>query len=401
MASLPVEAYNPERPLKAEPYVFYIHQDKIFSYSLSHCQGTVLVDLRKTLGKPIVHYYKFDSRPKGLVPPAKSYTFLVNCGFSTGEDATVVLHFDMVSGKLSDSPILQSPSADACFLGEENETNPPVMLLSQDRQHVNILGGEGDAPKESLELFGKARSLHSSPINGGRTIVYQSYGEHALKFSRNWAAEAGNKWNFAFLSDSNISLRLKYDEIASDLIWQSPDLCGITTNQRIIFTDNRLKLLYEYSLSSLDLVSSVTSGWWLGSAFLFTSSTHMFYTVPAHPFVPTAVLSFPEPRVVVGCLSDRVLTFSSGLAESPARDKASVSAKTWNVKQVPLMLSEPIIVGLLAGKEARKRTLASSLVARLYGGLISSRLIRSLNDEVSFAYNSVSCRNWEMKQWHW
>eukprot|EP01022_Parablepharisma_sp_SALTPOND_P007218 TRINITY_DN1293_c0_g1_i1.p1 TRINITY_DN1293_c0_g1~~TRINITY_DN1293_c0_g1_i1.p1 ORF type:complete len:1221 (+),score=110.00 TRINITY_DN1293_c0_g1_i1:10109-13771(+) len=380
IGSLPLTEYNPDNSLKAEPYIFYIQSDKIFAYSTVECKAQAVIDLRKSFNISIVSYQKFDSRPKGVTEPAKTYRFMVLCTLGTGEEICALLSYDVVEGKLSE-PIKQTAACDACFLGTESEQNPAVVLLGISRQHVTISTFAksehkyAEAPADKIELRGKARSLYRTPLNSGITVVYQSYGEHALKFSQN-RAEGASKWNLAFLNDSNISMRLKYDEIAFDVVWQNEALCAVTTNQRVIIANNKLKILYEYNLANLELSSTVTSSWWLGNSLLFTNYTHLFYVVPEHPFVPHAVMSLPESRILVGSLLDRVFTF---------REDVGGAA----IKILPVVLNEPLIVGYLAslGKKIEKEKVAE-LVVKLNGGLISNNLIKALNT-VGMSYSAM------------
>jgi len=383
--SINLNEFSPEKPLKSEANLFYISSDhKLYKFSTFDCKSTAILDLQKSFSIGILSYQKFDSRPKRL-EASQFYKFLIICTLSTNEQICALLTYDILENKLSE-PIKQFAASDANFLGNENEQNPAVLIIQPDRQHVNFYCGQNidkkydGFPRDLLELKGKARSIFKTPLNNGFTVVYQSYGEHALKFSQNrkeMKEIVTQKWNMGFLNDSNMSMRLKYDEICFDVIWRDTEMCAIITNQRILISDNKLSILFEYSLSNIDLTSIVTSAWWFENTLLFTSSTHLFYIVPTSPFIPYALTSFPENRVIMGSLIDRIFTYT---------DQEPKNANN-SVKIMPVMLIEPLIIGLLAkienisdeNEKRKNKSKIIDLLSRVNCGLMSNVLIKALN----------------------
>ena len=298
------------------------------------------------------------------------------CTLFTGEDLCTMISYNAVEDKFSES-VKQLAACDACFLGIETEKDPAIALLNTDKEHIMIYTFNdlnpkyGKTPQGQITLSARVKNVYRTPINKGFTVVYQLHKEHILKFSKN--RKEGDNWDFDILDDNDYSMRLKYDEVALDLIWQHKNSCAINTNQRIIITDNKLTLLHEFNLANLRMSSSITSSWWLGNTLLFTNYTHLFYLVPSEAFTPCAIISFPEPRILVGALLDRVFTFQQ-----------NVKQKAPGVNMLPITLHEPLIVGYLATLKKENITKEevnriAELLARLTGGLISTNLIQALN----------------------
>eukprot|EP00826_Nyctotherus_ovalis_P053760 TRINITY_DN7014_c0_g3_i5.p1 TRINITY_DN7014_c0_g3~~TRINITY_DN7014_c0_g3_i5.p1 ORF type:complete len:516 (+),score=91.38 TRINITY_DN7014_c0_g3_i5:1445-2992(+) len=265
--------------------------------------------------------------------------------------------------------VVQVPGCDACFLGGEEEANPAILVLSPDRLQLttfsfNEVGEKYEGLQKKYSIKNEVKSIHSTPINEGRVVLYQLSKEHALHFSHN--KDTAN-WNLDPLNDP--ALKLSKEEFVSDINWQNRNTCAVVTNQRIVIADGELSLVWEFRLSQLELSSTVVSSWWLGNTLLFNNCTHLCYLTVYHP--PCCIISLPEPRALVGALLDRVFTF-----QSTPDDKSS------NIKVLPLALTEPLLVGYLQtlSLPVVDKEVVANVLERLDTTQISNRLVQALNN---------------------
>jgi hypothetical protein len=112
---------------------------------------------------------------------------------------------------------------DAIFLGNENEDSPVLVILNEDRHSLTLYHFEksdhkyDELPRGNYILHGKIKNLHWTPLNNAITILYESYGDHLLRFSQNRIQQ---KNNFQILTNINYVFKMQYDEIVFHLSWQ-------------------------------------------------------------------------------------------------------------------------------------------------------------------------------------
>jgi len=334
----------------AEPYIFYIQSDRIFAYSVVECMSRPIINIREHIGTGTIAYKKFDFRPKDR-KASKVYKFLLLCSLYTGKEVCLAISFNMIDEILT-QPIKQFPASDACFFGLEDS----LLILNPDRQHLTtfIFSEDKELIKENM-IDKKVRSIYSTPLDKGRTILYQLHKKHKLGFLQN-----KETWEL-----NNSIVKLEDNEICVDVNWQNENTCAIITDQRIIIADSNLELVWKYKLNEFELSSTVISSWWLGNTLLFNNCTHIYYLVPYHS--PCAIISLPEPRVLVGGLLDRVFTFQGD--------------KTSNIKILPLTLTEALIIGYLQSQAVTEevKEQVKNLLEKLDTNFISKNLIEALN----------------------
>lgn len=339
------------------------------------CTAKPILNLRQHLATAVASYCKLDSRPK-CREAVREYKLVLVCRLYTGAEVCVMASFSANEERLLQD-VVQVPGCDACFLGAQEEVCPPVLVLAPDRVHLatfsfNEVGEKYEELKKEYSMKSEVRSIHSTPINEGRAVIYQLAKEHTLHFSQNKATAS---WNLNPLSDP--AFKLNKDELVSDINWQSENACAIVTNQRIVIADGDLSLVWEFRLSQLELSSTVVSSWWLGNTLLFNNCTHLCYLTAFH--APCSIISLPEPRALVGALLDRVFTFQS-----------SPDGKSSNVKTLPVALAEPLLVGCLQKfpVSAADREVVAGVLERLDSTQVSNRLVQALNSRDLDSYAS-------------
>ena len=119
--------------------------------------------------------------------------------------------------------------AQSFYLGEKHYLNPPIVVLVEDHQTLQLAIEKEKLDKEladmmpenyavKFDLGMKIKKIYWTPMRKGFTVLYHSIGDNTLRFSSNILPDA-SLMDFAIYKQ-NPSLKLEADEFLLDIKWQ-------------------------------------------------------------------------------------------------------------------------------------------------------------------------------------
>lgn len=119
--------------------------------------------------------------------------------------------------------------AQSFYLGEKHLFNPPIIVLAEDHQTLQLAIEKEKLDKEIVDILPenyhpkvdlgmKMKKIYWTPLRKGFVVLFHSVGDNTLRFSSNLLPE-GNLMDFSVLKQ-NPSLKLEADENLFDIKWQ-------------------------------------------------------------------------------------------------------------------------------------------------------------------------------------
>lgn len=140
--------------------------------------------------------------------------------------ATLNMESDPLQLKL----LKEMPCSVSLFLGDQNLHNPPIFILGEDR-HTYILlidepGKLDPATKSTINVDArvkdmldmKIKNVFTTPFRNGYVILYHTFHDNLLRFSKNKLA-SNEILDFKILT-SDFVFKTQYDENIFDVVWQ-------------------------------------------------------------------------------------------------------------------------------------------------------------------------------------
>jgi hypothetical protein len=269
-------------------------------------------------------------------------------------------------------------------LGENNLVNQVIeqdifkniFLLHKNRQHALIYNIK-ENKKETKNIEGSVLRVYWTPFCEGQTVLYRNILSE-LKFSSNLKM-TNEVMDYRCINDN--SFRLDYSERETDIVWKRIDpntekyLCAISMIEKIVITDENLKILYSFKISLQENPNIISSLYFIGKTLFYSkgNSINYFY---GEDNIHQKVFSSDQPNTIIsGILCDRYILVSK--ASGSAKDSSPVN----NILVTTPMLNplEPIMVGYLDTTDNMiDYNLVKDCVSNMFTNQFSQNLINKL-----------------------
>jgi WD40 repeat protein len=258
---------------------------------------------------------------------------------------------------------------DFVCLGTEEIEFKELFLLSKSRQVIAIYNWEAKQLMENINIDGTVLRLYNTPFTNGYTVLYRNTLSE-LKFSSNINAQ-NNAYDFR--CDNINTYRLDYSEREIDIVWKKADMdkwiCAISMIEKIVITDENLRILYMYKISLLENPNIVSSLYWIGRTLFYTKGSSINYFYGEDGIHQKVFSSDQSNAIISGILSDRYILVS----------KIHASKDLNNIVITTPMLNplEPILVGYLDSNSIDYH-LVKEAITNMFSNQISQHLIDKL-----------------------
>jgi len=235
-----------------------------------------------------------------------------------------------------------------------------VFMMNSSVQQILVLGFDGKLAKvahvtkqgmsafKNHTLTPKITSVHQTPLQEGRVVLYFSQEKQCLYYSKNLRPEFKDNYAVDCTAESP-SLHLYPNEKVFKVEWQSDTLksglsiCAILTDHRIMITNAQLKIINQIFVppNHKSNTAYFHSIFWLEWTLLYTTSTHLMYTTLQNNIAPKPISTLSiSPIVLSTILPDRMIFGYQG-QQVPGRNETSVRCQA-------VGLLECLIFGLLS-----------------------------------------------------
>ncbi|KAN0006929.1 hypothetical protein ACTFIU_005122 [Dictyostelium citrinum] len=243
----------------------------------------------------------------------------------------------------------QGDGSDCVFIGN----NQQILILGLDGKLAKVatLSKQGVSSFKNFTLTPRITSVHSTPLGGNKVVLYFCQEKSCLVFSKNVnQSDPSCRDNYLVDIDGENGgiLQLQPNEKVFQIEWQSDPkssqyVCAILTNQRVIITNSRLRIINQiHSPPNHQSTSSYFhSIFWLEWTLLYSTSTHLMYMTLQNnqPPKPISTLSI-SPIILSTILPDRMIFGYQGL-QVPGKNETTVRCQA-------IGILECLIIGLLS-----------------------------------------------------
>ncbi|EGC35786.1 hypothetical protein DICPUDRAFT_97791 [Dictyostelium purpureum] len=338
------------------PMGFFFEPEQTFNYpaEITFFDGTHVKSYlplngitRKLIEQPIIATSNEEiCKPKKFLFNTEFQLFaLIYDSFSLAAQAQLGKYLLM---DLNGSVNQQGDGVDCVFLGN----NQQILILGLDGKLAKVatLSKQGVSSFKNHNLLPKVTSVHSTPLFGNKVVLYFSQEKNCIYFSKNINQQHDPSTKDQYSVDvTGDQLLLQPNEKVFQVEWQSDPrssqhVCAILTNQRILITNSRLKIINqistppEHSITSSLYFHSII---WLEWTLLYTTPTHLMYMTLQNnqPVRPISTLS-QSPIILSTILPDRMLFGYQG-PQVPGKNETSIRCQA-------IGILECLIMGLLS-----------------------------------------------------
>ncbi|KAM9962915.1 hypothetical protein ACTFIW_006136 [Dictyostelium discoideum] len=243
----------------------------------------------------------------------------------------------------------QGDGSDCVFIGN----NQQILILGLDGKLAKVatLSKQGVSSFKNFTLVPRITSVHSTPLGGNKVVLYFCQEKSCLVFSKNVnQSDPSCKDNYMVdIDGDNGILQLQPNEKVFQIEWQSDPkssqhICAILTNQRIIITNSRLRIINQihsppnHHQSTSSYFQSI---FWLEWTLLYTTSTHLMYMTLQNNQAPKPISTLSiSPIILSTILPDRMIFGYQGL-QVPGKNETTVRCQA-------IGILECLIIGLLS-----------------------------------------------------
>jgi hypothetical protein len=187
-----------------------------------------------------------------------------------------------------------------------------------------------------------------------------------LKFSANLKGSEPSD----FRSINENSFRLDFSEREIDLAWKKIEneryICAISMIEKIVITDDKMRILYSYKINLLENTNIISSLFWLGKTLIYSKGSSINYFYGEDGIHQKIFTCDTDNTVISGLLSDRFLLVSKVMGIKESKDVIVSS---------PMINSlEPILIGYLDDPQL-DYNLVKEAVTNLFTNQFSQNLI--------------------------
>jgi hypothetical protein len=198
---------------------------------------------------------------------------------------------------------------DFVVLGNSESDFNELFLLNKNKQSGSIFNLKEKTKKDGLNLEGTVLRLYWTPFNNGYTLLYRNILSE-LKYSNN-ANPINDVYDYRC---GNITLRLDYSEREIDVVWKKIEndkyICAISMIEKIVITDEDLRILHFYKIGLLENPNIISSLYWIGKTLFYTKGSAINYFYGDDNLHQKIFSSDQSNTIISGILSDRYILVS-------------------------------------------------------------------------------------------
>ncbi|KAF2075821.1 hypothetical protein CYY_002855 [Polysphondylium violaceum] len=281
----------------------------------------------------------------------------------------------------------QGDGVDCVFMNGNSAVGHQILILGFDGKLAKVANvtKQGMSAFKNHTLTPKITSVHQTPLQDGRVVLYFSQEKACLYYSKNLKPEFKDNYAVDCSSDSP-SLHLYPNERVFKVEWQSDTLksgqniCAILTDHRIMITNAQLKIINQISVPPNHKSNNAYfhSIFWLEWTLLYTTPTHLMYTTLQNNIPPRPITTLSiSPIILSTILPDRMIFGYQG-QQVPGRNETSVRCQA-------VGLLECLIFGVLSLPpfiQFGEKKFISSCLQNVVSKFDYKRLSRSVLDKL-------------------
>lgn len=199
---------------------------------------------------------------------------------------------------------------DFVLLGEDKK----YLLMIQKDKHSALLYDIQNEAQQTISIDASVNRVYNTPFCEGYCVLYRNV-LNELKFSENLLpSDLGNEGSkLRFKSINENQFKLDFSEREVDIAFTSYDnriLCAISMIEKIIITDEKMKILYTYKTALHENPNIISSLFWIGKTLIYTKGNSICYFYGDDNINQKIFTNSRPSTYIAGVLPDRFLLVS-------------------------------------------------------------------------------------------
>ncbi|KYQ93244.1 WD40 repeat-containing protein [Tieghemostelium lacteum] len=275
----------------------------------------------------------------------------------------------------------QGDGVDSVMIGSSQ-----ILVLGLDGKLAKVasISKQGISSFKNHTLTPRVTSVHSTPLQDGKVVMYFCWERHCVFYSKNISPDAKDNYAVELNGQEHGILQLYPTEKVYKIEWQSDpksnqNICAVMTDQRIIMTNQKLMIINQTQVPPQHRTNPqyFTSIFWLEWTLLYTTATQLMYMTLQYNLPPRPISSLAFSQcILASVLPDRIIYGYQGNSV-PGRLETTVRTQAVGIL-------EALIIGLLSLPPfiSYEKKFVSSCLQNLVSKLDYSRCTKFLLDKL-------------------